>query len=47
MLSMDLSMEYSSDTRVPAGEGDRDVQHPSEFYSSGTDQDHVMSGMEP
>ena len=45
MLSMDLSMELSSDTRIPAGEGERDVQHPAEFYSSGTDHDH-MSGVE-
>ena len=45
MLSMDLSMELSSDSRIPAGEGEREIQHPAEFYSSGTDQDH-LSGME-
>ncbi|CAI8057805.1 Histone deacetylase 3 [Geodia barretti] len=45
MLSMDLSMELSSDTRIPAGEGERDVEHPAEFYSSGTDHDH-LSGVE-
>ena len=46
MLSMDLTTEMSADSRTPAGEGEREVQHLSEFYSSSTDQDQHTPEME-
>ena len=46
MLSMDIATELSADSRIPAGEGEREVQHPAEFYSSSMDHDHHMHGME-
>ena len=47
MLSMDLTTEVPSDSRTPTGEGDNDIQHLAEFYSSSTDHDqHTLSGME-
>ena len=46
MLSMDLTTELPPDTRQPAGEGETDIQHLSELYSSSTDQDHSTSGLE-
>ena len=46
MLSMEVTTELPPDSRQPAGEGDTDIQHPAEFYSSSMDQDHNTPGME-
>ena len=46
MLSMELTTELSSDSHIPAGEGDRDIQHPAEFYSSSIDHDQHTPGID-